>query len=231
MKLRCTFSLLGPGRVQNDLYEIAPTEAWYEVLQDIRLYVAEGRLGLGSDAVGEGLEDAALEVRTGMPRGNLGALAVTDVVIADPQHVVLHPGGDQRDLGFHELRDARAGVQGDGRPHAPDAVLGDAVALQELARLVSAVHLEPSPARAELLVETQIVKHRPNVEQLRIEAQAAVAALQAAEPVHPAGVMVDQLGSGVAYQFGGLCSELRVRYGDARGKRWAGSGLAVHAAW
>src|SRR6202171_1955004 len=213
MKLRCTVSLLGPGRVQNDLHEIAPTEARYEVLQDVRFYVAEGRLRLGSDAVGERLEDAALEVRTRMQRSDLGPLAVSDVVIADAQHVVLHTGGDQRDLGFHELRDTRAGVQGDGRPHASDAVLGDAVALQELARLVSAVHLEPSPARAELLVETQIVKHRPNVEQFRVEAQAAVAALQAAEPVHPAGVMVDQLGGGVAYELGGLHSELRIWYG------------------
>src|SRR5207302_9267096 len=102
----------------------APTEARYEVLQDVRLYVAEGRLRLGSDAVRERLEDAALEVRTWMQRSDLGPLAVTDVVIADAQHVVLHTGGDQRDLGFHELRDTRAGVQGDGRPHAPDAVLG-----------------------------------------------------------------------------------------------------------
>src|SRR5438105_7590729 len=155
MKLRCTVSLLGPGRVQNDLHEIAPTEARYEVLQDVRLYVAEGRLRLGSDAVGERLEDAALEVRTWMQRSDLGPLAVTDVVIADAQHVVLHTGGDQRDLGFHELRDTRAGVQGDGRPHAPDAVLGEGVALQELARLVSAAHLEPSSARTGLRVETQ----------------------------------------------------------------------------
>ena len=134
-KVICTVSLLGPGRVQNDLHEIAPTEARYEVLRDVRLYVAEGRrLRLRSDAVGERLEDAALEVRTWMQRSDLGPLAVTDVVIADAQHVVLHTGGDQRDLGFHELRDTRAGVQGDGRPHAPDAVLGDAVTLQELAR-------------------------------------------------------------------------------------------------
>src|SRR5437868_364179 len=131
--LRCTVWLLGPGRVQNDLHEIAPTEARYEVLRDVRLYVAEGRrLRLRSDAVGERLEDAALEVRMWMQRSDLGPLAVTDVVIADAQHVVLHTGGDQRDLGFHELRDTRAGVQGDGRPHAPDAVLGDALALQEL---------------------------------------------------------------------------------------------------
>src|SRR5216683_2970329 len=231
MKLRCTFSLLGPRRVQNDLYEIAPTEARYEVLQDVRLYVAEGRLRLGSDAVCERLEDAALEVRTGMQRSDLGPLAVTDRVIADSQDVVFHSGCDQCDLGFHELRDSRCGVQSNRGPHAPDAVLGDAVALQELARLVSAVHLEPSPIGAERLAKADIVEHRTDVEQLRIEAQAAVAALQAAEPVHPAGVMVDQLAGGVAYELGGLCSELRVRYADARSKRWVGVGLAVHTVW
>ena len=105
------------------------------------------------------------------------------------------------------------------------------MALQELARLVGAVHLEPPTAPAELLVEAEIVEHRPDVEQFRIEAQAAVAALQAAEPVHPAGMMVDQLGGGVAYEFGGLGSEFRIWDSDARGKRWAGVGLAVHTAW
>ena len=166
-----------------------------------------------------------------MQRRDLCAIAVTDRVIADSQHIVLHSGGDQRDLWFHELRDSGCGVQSNGGPHASDTVLRYAVALQKPTRFVGAVHLEPPPVRAEFLVETEIVEHRPNVEQFRIEAQAAVAALQAAEPVHPARVMVDQLGGGVAYEFGGLCSELRVRYSDAGRKRRAGIGLAVQADW
>ena len=52
------------------------------------------------------------------------------------------------DLGFHELRDAGRGVQGDGGPDPADAVLGHAVALQEAAGFVGAVHLEaPAAAR------------------------------------------------------------------------------------
>jgi dihydrofolate reductase len=42
---------------------------------------------------GEGLEDAALVVRTGMQRGDLCAVAVTDRVIDHSQHVVFHSGG------------------------------------------------------------------------------------------------------------------------------------------
>jgi hypothetical protein len=106
-----------------------------------------------------------------------------------------------------------------------------AVALQEPARFVCAVDLEPPPVRAEPLAKAEIVEHRTDVEQLRIEAQATVAALQAPEPVHPARVIVDQLGGGVAYECGGLRSELGVRYGNARGERRAGVGVAVHAAW
>ena len=60
-------------------------------------------------------------------------VGVADVVVPDAEHVVFHPGGDQGDLGFHELRDAGCGVQGDGRPHPADAVLGHALALQEAA--------------------------------------------------------------------------------------------------
>src|SRR5207245_1435361 len=137
-------------------------------------------------------ENTALEVRTGMQPGDLRAVTVTDGVVADSQHVVLHSGGDQRDLGFHELRDSGRGVQSNGGPNAPDAVLRYAVALQKPARLVSTVHLEPPPVRAEPLAEAEIMEHCSDVEQFRIPAQAAVVALQAPEPVHPSGVMVDQ---------------------------------------
>jgi precorrin-6B methylase 2 len=76
-------------------------------------------------------------------------------------------------------------VQGDGGPDPADAVLGHAVALEEAAGLVSAIHLESPAAAAKLLVQAQVVEHRPDVHQFRVEAETAVAALQAAEPVNP----------------------------------------------
>jgi hypothetical protein len=49
------------------------------------------------------------------------------------------------------------------------------------ARIVGAVNLEPPSVCAERLAEAEIVEHRSNVEQFRIEAQAAVTARQAPE--------------------------------------------------
>jgi hypothetical protein len=86
-------------------------------------------------------------------------------------------GGDQGDLGFHELRDAGRGVQGDRGPDPADAVLGHAMTVQEPAGLIGAVHLEAPAAAAELLVEPQVVEHRPDVDQFGVEAEAPVAAL------------------------------------------------------
>ena len=86
---------------------------------------------------------------------------------------------------------------------------------------------EPPPVRAERLAEADIVEHRSNVEQLRIEAQTTVAALQAPEPVHPAGVIVDQLIGGIAYQLGGLSGELCVWHGHARGERLSVTGATI----
>jgi hypothetical protein len=57
------------------------------------------------------------------------------------------------------------------------------VALQEAASLVGALHLEATAAAAELLVRAEVVEQCPDVQQFRVEAEAAVAALQAAPPV------------------------------------------------
>ncbi len=61
-------------------------------------------------------------------------------------------------------------MQRDGGPYPADAVLGHAVALQEAAGFVGAVHLELPAAVAELLVQAEVVEHRPDVQQFRVEA-------------------------------------------------------------
>src|ERR1700751_3858979 len=125
-------------------------------------------------------KDAALEVRARVQRGDGGPVGVADVAVADAEHVVFDPSGDQGDLGFHELRDARRVVQRDGGPYPADAVLGHAMAVQEAAGLIGAVHLETPAAAAELLVQAEVVEHRPYVQQFGVEAEIPVAALQAA---------------------------------------------------
>ena len=86
-------------------------------------------------------------------------------------------------------------MQGDGRPHPADAVLGHAVALQEAARFAGTVHLEAPATAAELGVQAQVVEHRPDVQEFRVEAEPPVPALQAAEPEDPPGMVVHQGGS------------------------------------
>src|ERR1022692_1153542 len=52
-----------PGRALDDVHEVGPLIAGDEPFQDVRFYVAERGFRLRGDAVGERLEDAALEVR------------------------------------------------------------------------------------------------------------------------------------------------------------------------
>jgi hypothetical protein len=85
------------------------------------------------------------------------------------------------------------------------------VAVQEAAGLVGAVHLEAAAAVAELLVQAEVVEHRPEIEQFGIVAEAAVAALQAAPPVDAAGVAVHEIAGALADQFSGLAGQLGVR--------------------
>ena len=190
-------------------------EAGHEAFEDVRLHVAEGGLGPGGDPLREGLEDAALEVRTGVQGGDLGSILVADVVVADAQHVVLHARGHQGDLGLHELGDARGRVQGDGSPDPADAVLGDSTGIEEPPGLVGAVHFEAPAVAAELLVQPEVVEHRADVEQLRVEAQSPLATLQAAEEVHPPRVVVHEVGRDITDQLGGVGGQLRVGHGHA----------------
>src|SRR5882757_694764 len=213
--------LLRPVRVLDDVDEVGPLISRDEALQHVGFHVAERRFRLGGDAFGERLQDAALEVRTWVQGGDLGAVGVADVVVADAEHVVLDARRHQCDLWLHELRDTWRGVQGDGRPDPADAVLGHAVALQEPAGFVGAVQLEAPAAATELLVQAEIMEHRPDVEEFGVEAPASVATLHTAEPEDPAGMVVDQIGGGIAYQVCGIASQFGV------GDRHPGRGLSA----
>src|ERR1700734_98790 len=72
-----------------------------------------------------------------------------------------------------------------------------------VAGLVGAVHLEAAAAIAELCVQAEVVEHRPDVQQFGVEAEAAVAALQAAPPEDPAGVVIHQVAGAIPDQLGG----------------------------
>src|SRR3954469_24618215 len=185
--------LCRPGGVLDDVHEVGALIPRNEALEDIRLDVAERSFRLGGDAFSERLQNVALEIGARVQSGDLGTIGVADVVVSDAEHVVLHTSGDQAHLGFHELRDAGRGVQGNGGPHPADAVLGHAVPLQEAPGLVCTVHLEAPAAATELLIQTQVVEHRSDVQQFRVETEPAVSALQTAEPEDPAGMVVHQV--------------------------------------
>jgi hypothetical protein len=152
--------------------------------------------------------------------GDLGTVSIADVVIADAEHVVFDPA----------VASATSGSMCDGMP----GVVCRVVAAQTR-RMVSpgtpwarrkrrpSSALSTSKGRlvpAELLVQAEVVEHRPHTQQLRVEAEASVAALQAAEPEDPPGT-VHHAGGGLAYQFSGLTCHLRV------GDRHPGHGLPV----
>ena len=64
----------------------------------------------------------------------------------------------------------------DRGPHRVDICLRDSVSLQEIPRRICAVHLETLIVAAMRLGQTHVVKHRPRIEQFRIEVQAVMLA-------------------------------------------------------
>src|SRR4051812_1202906 len=102
MDMEMLSRLLGPVRVEDGVNEVDAREPGEKPPEDVGLDVAERGLRLVLDAIGECLKDLPLEVRPWMQGGDGPAVGLAEVVVADAQYVVLHPGSDQRDLGFHE---------------------------------------------------------------------------------------------------------------------------------
>jgi hypothetical protein len=83
-------------------------------------------------------------------------------------------------------------VQRDRAPHERDALLGHAVALEELARGVRAVDLEALVRGAVRLDEPEIVEHRCDVEQLGVVVEQQLLSVQRAPEEHPPRVVEQQ---------------------------------------
>src|ERR1700716_3655799 len=112
--------------------------------------------------------------------------------------------------GSRGLGTPRVGGQRGAQPHG--AGLGGAAAVveQELPRQVGAVDLEALVGAPVVLGQAEVVEHRADVEQLGVGLDFAVAALQAREEEHSAGVVEQQRGAGLADQLGGPAGALGV---------------------
>ena len=98
------------------------------------------------------------------------ALGVGEIGKRDAEHVHLDAGSDERDDGMHVLRDARRRVQRDRSPDRLDVRLGDAMAPQEVAGGVGAVHLETLMCARVCRGEAHVVEHCAGIKKLGIEA-------------------------------------------------------------
>lgn len=90
--------------------------------------------------------------------------------MGEARHVHFRPGADLGDIRLHVLRDAGRGVQREGGPQRVDIALGDAVAAQELCRVIGAVHFD-ALALAAARHQAYVVEHRAGVEQPGIQLQ------------------------------------------------------------
>ena len=151
-----------------------------------------------------------LEVRPRMGGQDRLALLRRELVEVQAEHVVLHAQGHEPHLGLLVARDLRRRVQGDRLPDGHDALLGQAVALQEGAGGVGPVDLEALVLGAVALDEPDVVEHRADVEQLRVVVQAELLTLQRAPQEHPPRVVEQQLRRDVLHELGRLASERAV---------------------
>ena len=105
---------------------------------------------------------------------------------------------------------------------------GTPCAFQEVARGVGAVDLEALVGAAVVRHQADVVEHRAGIEQLAVEAQAALHAGERAEMIDAARMVEEQFGLGVADELGDRPGELAVGDGGAwNGWLMVGSWLTV----
>jgi hypothetical protein len=127
-------SLSGPGGGADHAAEILGPEGVILIGEHIGLDVAEGRLGSGMDGVVKGLDDLFLEAAGARVCVDDGfALGLSELGKRNAKHVHLDAGGNKRNDGMLELRNAGCRVRRDRGPDRLDATLGDAMAPQEIA--------------------------------------------------------------------------------------------------
>ena len=107
------------------------------------------------------------------------------------KHVHLDAGGDERDDGMHELRNAGCRVQRDRSPDRLDVALGDAMASQEIAGGVGAVHLKALICAGVLRGETHVMEHGAGIEEFGIKVETSALAGKRV-PVIDTARMVEQ---------------------------------------
>ena len=106
-------------------------------------------------------------------------------------------------------------MQRDRSPHLLDVVLVHAVLRHEIARGIRAVHFEAIALAAIGRHQAHVVEHRTEVQQFRVVLQAFAVAAQRAEQEDAARMVVQEIGFGIANQFGrGACNGA-VGYFDA----------------
>ena len=101
------------------------------------------------------------------------------------------------------LRHTRCGVQGDRQPDLLDVVSTEPVRLEELSRRVGTIDFKALVVAVITLHQPQVMKHRTDVQQLRVIDQVLAFTTQCAEQKHPARVVVQQVGFDVSNVFGG----------------------------
>jgi hypothetical protein len=102
------------------------------------------------------------------------------------------------------LRNAWCGVQRDRVPHLLDIVLAAAMAPQEIARRVRAIHFEALVLAAIRRNEYHVVKHRADVQSLGNVLQLFALASQRAEQKDAPRVVIQQFGLGIAHELRGF---------------------------
>src|SRR5438270_7845307 len=100
--------LAGPGGGADHAAEILGSEGGILIGEHIGLDIAEGRLGLGVDAVVEGLDDRFLEALGARVRADHGgALGLRDLGNSDAESVHIARLGQEREDGMHMGTDTR----------------------------------------------------------------------------------------------------------------------------
>src|ERR1700733_10453331 len=164
-----------PGGSANHFTEIHWSEDRILVGQHICFDVPKGGLWLVLNSVIEGLDNVFLEMSgAGVRLYNRLALSRTVLRIRQTKHIHLNPGGYQGNNGVHMLGNTGRRVQSNRGPDGIDIRLSDPVPAKEIASGICAIDFEPFVFAAVFTGQPHVVKHRPDVEQLRIKLQATV---------------------------------------------------------
>src|SRR5215469_2543713 len=177
----------GPSGGADHAAETDRPEGRILVGEYIGLDVAEARLGSGRDGVVKGLDDLFLE--RGCARTTASRSASVNSENAMPSASISTPAVTSAMTGCMKLRNAGCRVQRDRGPDRLDVALGDAMAAQEIAGDVGAVHLEALIRAGVLRGEAHVVKHGTGIKQLAIKAETAALAGERAPEIDAARVM------------------------------------------